>query len=105
MIPNLEIAALRRQYQSGELNPTQLVEALDARIGHDEPHNVWIRRLTKDEMLAYAKPLEGRSPADLPLYGIPFAIKDNIDLAGIPTTAACPDYAYLPEKARRSCSA
>lgn len=98
MIPNLEIAVLRRQYQAGELTPTKLIEALDARIGHDEPHNVWIRRLTRDEMLAYVRALEGRNPADLPLYGIPFAIKDNIDLAGIPTTAACPDYAYTPEK-------
>lgn len=98
MIENLEISALRQQYLSGALTPTKLVEVLDARIGHDEPHNIWIRRLTKDEMLAYAKQLEGKSPADLPLYGIPFAIKDNIDLAGIPTTAACPDYAYTPEK-------
>jgi allophanate hydrolase len=48
-------------------------------------------------MLAYAQKLEGRDPASLPLYGIPFAIKDNIDLAGVPTTAACPAYAYMPE--------
>jgi allophanate hydrolase len=41
--------------------------------------------------------LDGRTPAELPLYGIPFAIKDNIDLAGIPTTAACPAFAYTPE--------
>lgn len=98
MIENLEISALRAQYLSGALTPTQLVEILDARIGHDEPHNIWIRRLTRDEMLTYAQALEGKNPADLPLYGIPFAIKDNIDLAGIPTTAACPDYAYVPEK-------
>lgn len=98
MIENLEISVLRTQYLSGALTPTQLVERLDARIGHDEPHNIWIRRLTRDEMLVYVRALEGKNPADLPLYGIPFAIKDNIDLAGIPTTAACPDFAYVPEK-------
>ena len=45
-----------------------------------------------------AKALERADPATKPLYGIPFAIKDNIDLAGHPTTAACPAYAYTPEK-------
>ncbi len=42
--------------------------------------------------------LEGRELKDLPLYGVPFSIKDNIDLAGVPTTAACPDFTYLPER-------
>lgn len=95
---DLSIPALRQQYLAGSLTPPALVEQLDACIGTNDPHNVWIRRLSKAEMLAYAHKLQGRNPADLPLYGIPFAIKDNIDLAGIPTTAACPDYAYTPEK-------
>jgi len=94
---NLEISALRGQYLAGTLTPSALVEQLDARIGKDDPRHIWIRRLTRDEMLVYAHKLESRDPASLPLYGIPFAIKDNIDLAGIPTTAACPDYAYTPQ--------
>lgn len=98
MTQSLEIAALRSRYLAGSLKPSGLVEYLDAHARSDDPHRIWIRRLRKQEMLAYAQKLEGRNPADLPLYGIPFAIKDNIDLAGIPTTAACPDYAYTPDK-------
>jgi allophanate hydrolase len=94
----LNIAMLRTAYREGSLIPAQLVEQIDARISTEDSHNVWIRRLTRSEMLAYARKLEGRDPVSLPLYGIPFAIKDNIDLAGVPTTAACPDYAYTPDK-------
>ena len=94
----LNISTLRQHYLAGSLTPSALVEELDTRIGTEDPHHIWIRRLSKQEMLAYAQKLEGRDPASLPLYGIPFAIKDNIDLGAIPTTAACPDYAYTPEK-------
>jgi allophanate hydrolase len=95
---NLQISHLRRLYLSGALTPSALVEQLDAEIGSEDSRNIWIRRLDLAEMLVYAKNLEGKNIADLPLYGIPFAIKDNIDLANIPTTAACPDYAYTPQK-------
>ncbi|GBG13867.1 allophanate hydrolase [Novimethylophilus kurashikiensis] len=98
MTLNLNIAALRRRYLDGSLTPKQLVEDVDAAIGSEDVHHIWIRRLSHEEMLAYAMALEGKNPADYPLYGIPFAIKDNIDLAGISTTAACPDFAYVPEK-------
>ena len=86
---NLTIAHLQAQYRAGSLRPIDLVRQLDAEIGDANSHNIWIRRLTLDEMLVYAKNLEGKDPAQLPLYGIPFAIKDNIDLAATPTTAGC----------------
>jgi allophanate hydrolase len=95
---NLQLSHLRNLYLSGALNPTDLVIQLDAEIGNEDSRNIWIRRLRLDEMMVYAKRLEGKSITDLPLYGVPFAIKDNIDLAGIPTTAACPEYAYTPTK-------
>jgi allophanate hydrolase len=93
---DLQITSLRQQYRTGRLTPTQLVRQLDAAMGSEDPHRIWIHRLPLAQLLAYAEALEGRDPASLPLYGIPFAIKDNIDLAGVPTTAACPDYAYTP---------
>lgn len=94
---NLTIAYLQAQYRAGTLTPTELIKQLDAEIGETNSHNIWIRRLTLAEMLVYAKNLEGKDSASLPLYGIPFAIKDNIDLAGVPTTAACPDFAFTPQ--------
>lgn len=93
---NLEISHLRRLYLESALTPTVLVQQLHARMDGDDPYHIWITRLTLEQLLAYARALEGRDPASLPLYGIPFAIKDNIDLAGVPTTVACPEYAYTP---------
>lgn len=91
----LDIAGLGRLYREGKLTPSDLVGEIATRIGKDEGH-AWITPLTLERMQGYAAALEGKDPASLPLYGIPFAIKDNIDLAGVPTTAACPEYAYVP---------
>ena len=98
MKPSLDISTLRRRYQSDKLTPLALVEDLIARLAGDDPHRIWISRLNADALRTYASALESQDIARLPLYGIPFAIKDNIDLAGLPTTAGCPEYAYMPDR-------
>ncbi|MNK16054.1 Allophanate hydrolase [compost metagenome] len=66
--------------------------------------NAWIRRVDRaglDEQLDGLRLLLAAAGGDLsrlPLYGVPFAIKDNIDAAGWPTTAACPEFAYTPDE-------
>ena len=92
-----DIQSLRKAYLDGTLTPTKLVEEVIRRTAEDT-HTVWIHKLPAETLLAYAKALEGKDIKALPLYGVPFAIKDNIDLAGVPTTAACPDYAYVPKE-------
>jgi allophanate hydrolase len=59
---------------------------------------LFISLRAKEEALKRAAALEAAGPAGKPLYGVPFAVKDNIDVAGLPTTAACPAFAYRPER-------
>jgi allophanate hydrolase len=92
----LDLHSLGARYRDGSLRPTQLAAGILERIERRGDDKVWIHRVPRDELLARAAELERRGPQGLPLYGIPFAIKDNIDLGGHPTTAACPDYAYTP---------
>lgn len=91
----LLISALLDGYRSGRATPAEVMRDVLASIEAAPERNVWISRLPAEKVMAYARALEQR-PTSLPLYGVPFAIKDNIDLAGVPTTAACPEYSYVP---------
>lgn len=96
---SLSIPGLHRQYRAGDLTPTALIDGLLKQItAHGQCQNIWLHLLTRAELQPYLDRLQGHSPATLPLYGIPFAIKDNIDLAGVPTTAACPAFSRVPDR-------
>lgn len=94
----LSIASLSQAYRDGLLTPVALVNMLWQRMESVPERGVWISRLPLDGMLAYAAALADKSTDELPLYGIPFAIKDNIDLADLWTTAGCAAFAYQPEQ-------
>jgi allophanate hydrolase len=95
---SLDISTLRRAYIDGNFTPLDLVRNLLDRLAGEDEHHIWISRLDATALESYARALLNRNPEELPLYGIPFAIKDNIDLAGLPTTAGCREYAYVPDK-------
>ncbi len=97
LLPLGDIPALLQRYASGTLSPTQVIEAVHTEIQND-PDHIWITPLSLESLRDYARKVEAQDIASLPLYGIPFAIKDNIDLAGVPTTAACPAFAYTPSR-------
>lgn len=94
---SLDIESLKATYAAGRLTPSDVARDIIRRTAED-PHRVWLHRLPEETILGFAQALAGRDPATLPLYGIPFAIKDNIDLAGVPTTAGCREYAYTPSQ-------
>jgi allophanate hydrolase len=93
---SLDIARLAPRLLSGDLHPTDVAAGVMERIGARGDDKVWIHRVPEREVMERAAELKRHGPQGLPLYGLPFAIKDNIDLAGHPTTAACPDFAYVP---------
>jgi allophanate hydrolase len=81
------------------MTPVAAAEAaLAADREHDDPA-IWITRLPDNDILARARQLEIEGARRRTLWGMPFAVKDNIDVAGLPTTAACPGYAYTPATA------
>jgi allophanate hydrolase len=81
------------------LVPSELVCRLLDSLAACPDEAVWISTASRKKLLSDAQTVEKRNAAgdELPLYGVPFAVKDSIDVAGQPTTAGCPSYAFLPD--------
>lgn len=96
-IENLSISYLHQAYRDGSLTPGALVTQLQADAEKYLDKNIWIERFSFAKVSEYLTNLLEKSMDDCPLWGVPFVIKDNIDLAGTPTTAACEAFAYAPD--------
>jgi allophanate hydrolase len=90
------VAAIVAAHRAGTVTPAQTIARSYQRIrDHNDPA-IFIALRDEKEAIAEAEAPTAKDPATLPLYGVPVAVKDNIDVAGLPTTAACPAFAYSP---------
>jgi allophanate hydrolase len=97
MVPET-VASIVGAHRAATVTPEQTVARTFARIRAHGDAAIFISLRDEGEALAEARRLATDGPLGRPLYGVPIAVKDNIDVAGLPTTAACPAFAYRPLK-------
>ena len=90
-----DIARLHEAYAGG-LSPVAVMEEVFARIAAAEDPAIFLHLRAVEGAVAEAAGLPPFDPVAYPLWGVPFAVKDNIDIAAVPTTAGCPAFAYVP---------
>ncbi|KAG8529178.1 uncharacterized protein KY384_005813 [Bacidia gigantensis] len=103
---DLSVAGLQKSYRRG-LSPVTVMEAVIEKIEKYSKIDpaVWIHQETKSAVLDRASQLQNAwstTTGRPPLFGVPFSVKDSIDIAGIPTTTACPPLAHVPSQSARS---
>jgi allophanate hydrolase len=90
------VAAIVAAHRAGKLSPAETIARSYQRIrAHNDPA-IFISLRDEKDALAEAESLKAKDAAELPLFGVPVAVKDNIDVLGLPTTAACPAFSYSP---------
>jgi allophanate hydrolase len=90
------VAEILESHAAGTGSPTKTAVRVADAIAARGDDGTWLSTVPRDELLAAAAEIENRPGArTLPLYGVPFGVKDSIDVAGVPTTLSCPDYAYV----------
>ena len=92
------IGEILTAYRSGAAPPAAIVARSYARLRALDDPAIFITLRKAEDVAAEVQALMRSGDASLPLYGIPVAVKDNIDVGGLPTTAACPAYRYQAEK-------
>ena len=98
METSFNLNSIKKLYENSSITPTDLINDCYERIEKESQNAIWISLRDKNEAIKIAEFVSSLPRENKPLWGIPFSVKDNIDVAGLATTAACPKFSYIPEE-------